>query len=447
MNCQEVIETMHRDLDGDLSSGERQDMLVHFRSCSECEAVYKRLQSLSLELEQLPKVAPPFSLVDSILPRLDEIEAEQSGTVPGHKPDPVTTQPALLPQRGTQRSTGRMKRWNWPAAFGTAAAGVMIGLFIIANPPQLGGGSNNDSAANSAAMDTNSASEGAKNETFSRDKAAPATDSMVTQDQSGPLAADSLKSDSTLDKKFTATEPSENGKSAPSSNAGQAMNKEYHDNTAAASGNTGLKDTYGAPIVVGPETIKGTGNAEEGSAFKMTTQEDTDQSSTSEVEATDSKEATKEAPKEDSPPPEQEGSNEALNDGTEADVELNTDAGSNAADSGGEVQPGVSGLDKVTDAKKKAVPHQTITLTLGAETPSVLTTDGLYAAAVTSDNRIVLYETLSRKALFLSPVHIGTLELHTWSEDGHTFEYTVMAEESKATYVVDRVLQQETNKK
>lgn len=69
MNCDEVMEAMQRDLDGDLTAEERRRMQIHLRHCPDCVPLYARLRRLSSKLENLPKVEPPCSLVDALLPR------------------------------------------------------------------------------------------------------------------------------------------------------------------------------------------------------------------------------------------------------------------------------------------------------------------------------------------------------------------------------------------
>ncbi|UUZ86756.1 zf-HC2 domain-containing protein [Paenibacillus sp. P26] len=67
--CQEVIELMQRYLDRDLDETEYSRMLGHLQQCPDCSELFERLVNLSQELESLPKVTPPYSLVDAILPQ------------------------------------------------------------------------------------------------------------------------------------------------------------------------------------------------------------------------------------------------------------------------------------------------------------------------------------------------------------------------------------------
>lgn len=74
MRCEEVTEYMHRSLDNDLTRSEMTVMEEHLCSCDECQAMYKTLKELHEELENLPDVEPPISLVDAILPELGKSE-------------------------------------------------------------------------------------------------------------------------------------------------------------------------------------------------------------------------------------------------------------------------------------------------------------------------------------------------------------------------------------
>ncbi|WP_036737205.1 anti-sigma factor family protein, partial [Paenibacillus zanthoxyli] len=78
MNCAEVMEWMHRYLDHDLSRDESLEMFRHIDGCPSCAELFERLNALSSELEQLPDISPPFSLVDSIMPKLEAIDRERA---------------------------------------------------------------------------------------------------------------------------------------------------------------------------------------------------------------------------------------------------------------------------------------------------------------------------------------------------------------------------------
>ncbi len=131
MTCQEAVELMQRDLDHDLSDSERQTMLAHMSRCSECADVYSRLQQLSLDLANIPKVLPPYSLVDSILPRLEEIDRLRiQETTEEHLSAASQRASAVQPLYG--RGWLRRLRQSFPlsAIGGVVAAGIILTLFI-----------------------------------------------------------------------------------------------------------------------------------------------------------------------------------------------------------------------------------------------------------------------------------------------------------------------------
>lgn len=88
MKCEEVMEYMQRCLDMDLTDAENAAMQEHMKTCTSCAEMFERLNHLSRELVNLPKITPPYSIVDSILPRLEEID-EQATTVLA-QPEPIS---------------------------------------------------------------------------------------------------------------------------------------------------------------------------------------------------------------------------------------------------------------------------------------------------------------------------------------------------------------------
>ncbi|WP_301292563.1 zf-HC2 domain-containing protein [Paenibacillus tyrfis] len=141
--CQEVIELMQRYLDRDLDETEYSRMLQHLQQCPDCTELFERLVNLSNELESLPKVTPPFSLVDAILPKLEQLEA--AGAVPDTAyaasdkieretealraktaPDPADERPTW----GSWRKN--MREWiSFPVFGGVVAAGLVFGFFLF----------------------------------------------------------------------------------------------------------------------------------------------------------------------------------------------------------------------------------------------------------------------------------------------------------------------------
>ncbi len=145
MMCQEVIELMQRYLDRDLDETEYGRMLQHLQQCPDCTELFERLVNLSNELESLPKVTPPFSLVDAILPKLEQLEA--AGAVPDapyEAPDKIERETEALrartaPDPAANRPTWgswrkNVREWiSFPVFGGVVAAGLVFGFFLFHN--------------------------------------------------------------------------------------------------------------------------------------------------------------------------------------------------------------------------------------------------------------------------------------------------------------------------
>ncbi|QJD83679.1 hypothetical protein HH215_11155 [Cohnella herbarum] len=137
---------MQRHIDGDLDQQETSLMMDHAGQCPDCAAMLTRLQKLSSELEQLPRVVPKYSLVDAILPELERLHTADKlnhSNVSGENAANVDSNP--VPVR-----SNRPARHLFRKISGVVAAGVVVGLLLFSNPGQwtLGGsGSHNDAAA------------------------------------------------------------------------------------------------------------------------------------------------------------------------------------------------------------------------------------------------------------------------------------------------------------
>jgi hypothetical protein len=133
MNCQEVMELMQRHLDGDLHAQEEEVLEAHLMHCLDCALMFERLQRLSDELTQLPKVVPPYSLVDALLPQLGELDRHAAASIT----EPITA----LPTQAQSTAVGQSPRLPWTRRFGTqfswklaggiVAAGLIIGFFAF----------------------------------------------------------------------------------------------------------------------------------------------------------------------------------------------------------------------------------------------------------------------------------------------------------------------------
>ncbi|CQR57635.1 anti-sigma factor family protein [Paenibacillus riograndensis] len=132
MKCAEVMEWMHRYLDHDLSQEEIIEMFRHIDNCPSCADVYDRLSTLSRQLEQLPDVKPPFSLVDSIMPRLDELDRGVQ------EPVMTGTDESNVVPLSRKSSHGKIPKGSSMAArtgIGAVAAAIIL-LIAIFNMPE-----------------------------------------------------------------------------------------------------------------------------------------------------------------------------------------------------------------------------------------------------------------------------------------------------------------------
>jgi anti-sigma factor RsiW len=121
------MELMHRYLDHDLDELEQQELILHLQECTDCAELFERLKQLSDELATLPKVTPAFSLVDAILPRLDEIDrqtAAKEGTAAKETAGPIN--------RRSIPWTRRLRdQISWKLFGGVLAAGIVLGIFVM----------------------------------------------------------------------------------------------------------------------------------------------------------------------------------------------------------------------------------------------------------------------------------------------------------------------------
>lgn len=139
MNREIAMEWIQRQLDGDLTSEESAMLEAYLQTDSELQLFRERLRRVSAELDNLPPVTPPFSLVDSILPQLKPMTAV--GTPDDRRTSSTETMaPSLhlprLERLDTERKEAatvlpqrkRLPVWLAKSAMGTAAACLLFGL-------------------------------------------------------------------------------------------------------------------------------------------------------------------------------------------------------------------------------------------------------------------------------------------------------------------------------
>ncbi|MCM3784514.1 zf-HC2 domain-containing protein [Neobacillus mesonae] len=137
MKCQEVVESMHRYIDDDLNDLEKEQLFAHLKTCKSCSEKFEILKALSRDLQALPDVAPPFSLVDRIMPQLDAMDKakkEQGSTLQEMKKE---SEVIALSDRQKNKSSQRWMKSRVGRIFmGTAAAAIVLGIAVFNYEPQ-----------------------------------------------------------------------------------------------------------------------------------------------------------------------------------------------------------------------------------------------------------------------------------------------------------------------
>ncbi|MFD2612693.1 zf-HC2 domain-containing protein [Paenibacillus gansuensis] len=379
MNCQEVMELMQRHIDGDLHSSEKDDMNRHLVQCPACQTMFERLERLSSELEQLPKVVPPFSIVDSILPRLDALD---SASV--EAPAEVTG----TPQAKTAARRKRMAAWNWPALGGVVAAGLMIGLFMVTNPP---GGSQSNKADNAAA-DTASTAEAP--ETMMRKQSAadgsaagqensPASDEPAAQMDQFKAEADKSASPDTPVSSDSGGAPDQYTDSGTNPNGGNQV-----PGYAGADGGVDLKDGVRADVTSPNAPAPSRNGAGSGGKTGSTSVEDTPAGSNGDA-----------------------------------------DQGKVPAAEGSPGQSGFGGKHSITADSSAGEPEAGVT--------QHYTKDGAYSAYVTAKSEVIIYDHIKHKPIFISSPKAGAIANLIWSDDEMTVSYDVLGKNVNESYAVE----------
>ncbi|WP_135546602.1 zf-HC2 domain-containing protein [Paenibacillus cymbidii] len=117
MTCETILTLMQLSVDRELAEDEQSVLDAHLASCPECAALYGRLLRLSHDLEQLPKVVPPISIVDSILPKLEQLDVPAGGEGVRRKPATSGGFRSFLP--------------SWRLAGSLTAAAVVLGIVLF----------------------------------------------------------------------------------------------------------------------------------------------------------------------------------------------------------------------------------------------------------------------------------------------------------------------------
>ncbi|MDO3409140.1 hypothetical protein QWJ34_05140 [Saccharibacillus sp. CPCC 101409] len=138
MKHEEAMEYMNRYLDHDLSEEETEALFRHLGDSPEAREDFEFLKRLSDKMESLPDVAPPVSLVDSILPRLDTID-RLAASEAREEPAQVAEMESDRPQPGGISRRRERRFWNTAlgrTAGGTAIAAAVLGIFVATYEPK-----------------------------------------------------------------------------------------------------------------------------------------------------------------------------------------------------------------------------------------------------------------------------------------------------------------------
>jgi hypothetical protein len=120
MNCEQRMDEMQRFLDQDLTQVEEESLMAHIEQCPDCATSFEQLQRLSAELSLLPMVSPPFGIVDSILPRLAELDAQQAAVHVAYLPTASLRKKPFI---------------SWVIGAGFVAAAVVFSLIAVNMSP------------------------------------------------------------------------------------------------------------------------------------------------------------------------------------------------------------------------------------------------------------------------------------------------------------------------
>jgi len=127
---EEVWEWMQRDMDGDLSPEEREKLFAMLRNNPDLQLAYDRLKRVSEQLEQLPPVTPPYSLVDAILPQL-ESESVRPAEASSPKRESLPKLEVKQAASATEKSSKWRRAYVWMARIGSGAVAACLLVFLL----------------------------------------------------------------------------------------------------------------------------------------------------------------------------------------------------------------------------------------------------------------------------------------------------------------------------
>lgn len=259
MKCQEVMMYMQRQLDGDLAPEEENELHAHLMHCSDCAQMFERLRALSNELSQLPKVTPPFSLVDAIMPQLLQLDKQNETNAA----DNVVVFPSKVARTELEEDMPKRaglsrfkEQFSWKFASGVVAAGLIIGFFAfnLGNPVI----DNADGIMSRSSSDSKSAPEKRATATSQENQSTENNHIAKNQENAGSSSSEGSPIAPTADLFVKGTgkaeAPSDNGGNAPQATSNAQLEKPGAYSSPASGGE--IKTNKILPSTSAPERLK-----------------------------------------------------------------------------------------------------------------------------------------------------------------------------------------------
>ncbi|MFD0616279.1 zf-HC2 domain-containing protein [Paenibacillus sp. GCM10027629] len=395
------MELMNRYLDADLNELESAHLMEHLKQCSDCSEMFERLRHLSAELENMPKVMPKYSLVDAIMPQLDQIDREREHPL----------MPEKSPQKVVPMKPRFWERLSFRSIGGVVAAGIIVGLFMVTYKPDTAQQADMElmSSQESAAADQKvemqiDASSPSTSQTSGTPDKAVSQDVKTGGEQGGTVKPDTESADMA-------------SKEAPASEGAKSGSAD--DPTKAHQGNT---ESNG-----GASSNQGTGDSKTAVNYKSSN-EGSDASNQTNPPTSLAKQEQEDGAAGDTQRKDKDTSNDAaLEDGQPVTVEIASgEPRSLKSDAG----------DKGGNNFLAVVEYDTANPDSRAE---VATSNGAYRA-IFEKNKFMIYNAKD-KVVYQQKLTNGVFSNPLWAEDNKTLTYTFTPRKADGQMGEEQVIQ------
>ncbi|WP_411343240.1 hypothetical protein ACE3MZ_16565 [Paenibacillus sp. WLX1005] len=260
-------EWMSRYLDGDLGAEDSKALFRYIDENPDAAETFRIMTALSLRLEKLPDVKPKYSLVDAILPQLDQLDAER-------RSESATEIGIMEPQQDEQDELAqrRRQRGNWRDRLpvrtigGIVAAGVVLGISIASYEPKT----LTDAGSPASPYSYNQENATEENGSVSNpEKKEPSVDS-INKEEDQKQADKQKEPSNATDTGSSSNEPSDGQTSTKTpSTSDTTKNKENNTNTTPPSSeSTGNHSQSQEPSTDKRGGVPSTGNTDSSSTTK-----------------------------------------------------------------------------------------------------------------------------------------------------------------------------------